>query len=139
MRLIAYCLRLVGNDAERLRTQANITVRGEDGETSRPEPDMVVLREPIRRVPAGDEVFLAIEVSDTTQAEDLGFKIGLYARAGVSEYWVIDLPRRRLIAFRDAENGVYQRREEFPEDSQVIPEFASNAGITLAELLPPVE
>jgi Uma2 family endonuclease len=138
-RLFAYAIRLVSGELDRIRSQTNITVPDADSETSRPEPDMVILREPLRRVPAGEDVLLAVEVSDTTLAEDLGFKIGLYARAGIEEYWVLDLPRRRLIAFRDPEGGVYQRREEFPEDSTVTPEFAPESEISLAELLPPLE
>ncbi len=138
-RLFAYAIRLVNGELDRVRSQTNITIQGVDGETNRPEPDMVILREPIRRVPAGDDVLLAVEVSDTTLAEDLGFKIGLYARAGIEEYWVLDLPRRRLIAFRDAESGIYQRREEFTEETTITPEFAPDAEISLSELLPPVE
>ena len=52
---------------------------------------------------------------------------------------MIDLPRRRLIVFNDAENGVYHRREEFTEEENIKPEFAPNASVSLAELLPPTE
>ena len=39
-----------------------------------------------------------VEVSDTTLNFDLSVKAPLYARAGILEYWVMDIQARRLIA-----------------------------------------
>lgn len=138
-RLLAYVIRLVGGDPDRFRSQANLTITGNDGEQNRPEPDVLILREPIRRVPTGDDIGLAVEVSDTTQAEDLGFKIGLYARAQIPEYWVLDLPRRRLIAFSNPQDGAYQTRIELSDESAVAPTFQPDHSIPLTDLLPPAE
>ena len=45
-RFFAYAIRLVNGDLDRVRSQTNFNIRGEDGNTSHPEPDMVVLRDP---------------------------------------------------------------------------------------------
>ena len=47
--LLAYCFSLVG--PARVRTQATMEVYAEDRSLNRPEPDVLVLRESVRRVP----------------------------------------------------------------------------------------
>lgn len=42
---------------------------------------------------------LAIEISDTTLADDLSKKLNLYERLRVAEYWVVDVQNNRVIAF----------------------------------------
>lgn len=67
-----------------------------------PEPDLV-----ITDAPEGDGILpleaakLVIEVSHTTLRTDLGAKADLYARAGVPEYWVIDLAENRALLHAD--------------------------------------
>lgn len=58
-----------------------------------PEPDLVVTNfRPSPRAPVPAEtVALVVEVADTTAAFDLRQKAGVYARAGIAEYWVVDL------------------------------------------------
>lgn len=69
-----------------------------------PEPDFAILR--MRSaghagaLPTARDTLLVIEVSDTTLAYDLRTKSTLYARHGVPEYWVFDLPARTLRFFR---------------------------------------
>ena len=41
-----------------------------------------------------DQMLLAIEISDSTLAFDLGVKATVYARQGIPEYWVVDLKSR---------------------------------------------
>jgi Uma2 family endonuclease len=60
-----------------------------------PEPDIVVTSEPDGEglIPL-DSVKLIIEVSDATLTFDLKRKLEIYARNGVSEYWVVDVNAR---------------------------------------------
>lgn len=60
--------------------------------SSLPEPDIFVTnRTPTTGPVVGDTVVLAIEVSDTTRAFDMGKKSRMYAVGGIPEYWVVDL------------------------------------------------
>ena len=64
---------------------------------SMPRPDLSVVRDVGANAPAEPvQVALAVEIADTTARYDLGRKARLYARAGVTEYWVIDLEGRVL-------------------------------------------
>jgi len=138
MRVILYLARLFNGDC--IRTQTTMEVRADDRVLNRPEPDVVVLREIIYTgAPAGEDVLLAVEVSDTTQTEDYGHKVGLYARAGVAEYWVLDLARRVLVVFRSPQRGEWLVRDEYAEDAQVAPLTAPHAPVAVSDLLPPLE
>jgi Uma2 family endonuclease len=86
-----------------------------------------------RRHPRGDEPLLAVEVADTTARYDATTKRDLYARAGVPEYWVLDLSRRRIIVHRNLSQGKFGQIECMPQDFFVS---AGGMQISVSELLP---
>ena len=78
----------------RVRVQQPIDL----GPDSQPQPDVLLCR-PGRyrdRHPAVDDIYLVVEVSDTTLDFDLADKRALYSRAGIAEYWVIDVQAKKL-------------------------------------------
>jgi Uma2 family endonuclease len=66
---------------------------------SLPEPDLCVVRgshdDYGTRHPDANDVFLVVECSRTSHALDRQ-KIGVYARAGVTTYWIVDLVARHI-------------------------------------------
>jgi Uma2 family endonuclease len=54
------------------------------------------------------DALLVIEVSDTTVRKDTRVKIPLYARCGVLEVWIMDLPKGRVHFYRSLADGQYQ-------------------------------
>ena len=60
---------------------------------SEPQPDLTLLRDRdyVGEIPAAADVLLAIEVADSSLDYDRGRKLPLYAAAGISEAWLIDL------------------------------------------------
>ena len=56
---------------------------------------------------AGDELVLVVEVADTSLRYDVTGKRDLYARAGVPEYWVLNIKGRKLIVHRNPKQGKY--------------------------------
>jgi hypothetical protein len=57
--------------------------------------------------PGPQDLHLVVEVADTTLNFDLTTKAGLYAHAGIVEYWVLDVPGRRVIVHRPPQAGRY--------------------------------
>lgn len=53
--------------------------------------------------------FLVIEVSDTTYRNDSGPKLRMYARAGIQDYWIVNLPEQRVEVYRQPENPTRRR------------------------------
>jgi Uma2 family endonuclease len=85
-----------------------------DGE---PIPDITILRlraDRYRRAhPTSADALLVIEVADSSVLYDRNVKSRMYARAGIPEYWVVDLPRGRVAVFRSPEGGEYQEVHEY--------------------------
>jgi Uma2 family endonuclease len=110
-----------------------------DSNRSLPEPDVAVLRELKAdydvRHPRGDETLLVVEIAETTVAFDLSRKAILYARAGVPEYWVLDLVRRVLVVHRQSDGSQFKLIQIHTEDEMVSMEGRPEA-VKVKDLLP---
>jgi Uma2 family endonuclease len=110
MRAISRLTKLVApvlGPALSLRVQGPLTLTQE----SEPEPDLAVVR---AEDEASDErhpstALLVIEVSEDSLAKDRGVKAQLYARAGIAEYWIVNLLRQTVEVYTapEAEEGRY--------------------------------
>lgn len=80
---------------------------------SEPLPDISIVRgselDFLKAPPGPEEALLIVEVADTTLAHDMGDKARAYARAGIQEYWVIDVDSRRLRIFRDPDGEEFRQ------------------------------
>jgi Uma2 family endonuclease len=78
-----------------------------------PQPDLTVIRPRDYResLPMPEDVMLLIEVSDTTLAYDRGVKLPLYARAGIREVWIVDLPGETTERYTDPSEEGYRRAD----------------------------
>ena len=85
-----------------------------------PEPDIVVAA--ISREPyvSRESALLALEISSTSLAFDLGEKATLYAKGGVPEYWIVDVTGARVICLTEPVAGAYRQRGEYPFGEQVV-------------------
>jgi len=95
----------IGQDRYRIGIQNPVSLDPH----SEPLPDVVLYTASVRgRHPRPDEIFLLIEVADTSLAYDRGPKLEAYARAGIREVWVIDAVRRWIFVHRNPNQGRYQ-------------------------------
>ena len=70
-------------------------------EYSEPQPDMMLVpRVRMKHHPHPEDVFLLVEVSDSSLAYDRERKQTAYAEAGVREYWIVNLQQDVLEVFR---------------------------------------
>jgi Uma2 family endonuclease len=127
-------------ESERIRVQLPMQAGGPDRDRSLPEPDLAVLLDAKddyrRRHPRGDELLLIVEVADTSVQYDASTKRDLYARAGVPEYWVLDVGGRQLIVHRRPVGGQFTLIQTFSEHDSVAPEFSPASTATVVSLLP---
>jgi Uma2 family endonuclease len=90
-------------DGWHLRNQEPITLAD-----SEPEPDLGVVRGARQdyrdRHPGPSDVALVIEVSESSLATDRG-KARIYARAGIREYWIVNLVDRSLEVHSEPQPG----------------------------------
>ncbi len=126
----------------RVRIQLPIVVAAPDKATSWPEPYVAVIAGESAslfrsRHPRGDELLLVIEVADSTARHDLTTKRDIYARAGVPEYWVLDLASRKLIVHRKLwSQGQYTEILSLDETEAASLSGQADATLTIARLLP---
>nr|CAA9275415.1 hypothetical protein AVDCRST_MAG63-3282 [uncultured Armatimonadetes bacterium] len=140
MRVILWLALVFGGD--RILTQAPVEVAEADHAGNRPEPDVFVLEQPAAayaQTPKGSDTRLVVEVADSTLRDDLQTKAALYARAGVPEYWVVDVPSRRLIAHLAPGPQGYTDVAAYAENETVAAQAAPGRPVRVAELLPPVQ
>jgi len=131
-------------DEELVYPEAPIHVAPEDTPSSEPEPDVIVLKPEFAgyraEQPKPGELDLVVEVADTTLTFDLTVKAALYARAGIVEYWVLDLNGRRLIVHREPEigadrTGVYRSIAAYNENERVAPLAAPDRSFLVRDVL----
>lgn len=121
-----------------LNPEGPIDVAPEDNPTSEPEPDFAVLARSAREYsesnPPAAEVRLLIEISNSTLAFDLSAKARLYARAGIADYWVVDVQSRRVIVHRAPANGTFQSVTVHTATESIRPLAAPESALKLASL-----
>jgi Uma2 family endonuclease len=80
-------------------------------EGSEPQPDFALVRRPWRGYPhthpGPDDIFLLIEVADTSLGFDRTVKLELYARAAIREVWIVDLTTDAVVVHRGPSGGGY--------------------------------
>lgn len=111
------------------------------GEYEEPEPDAAVMQRPLidylrLGTPLPAEVRLTVEVSDRTLRQDLNAKKVQYGRAGIPEYWVININARTLHVFREPTENGYAQEAILSSDSAVTPLAAPSTAVAVADLLP---
>ncbi|MGF1523612.1 MAG: Uma2 family endonuclease [Leptolyngbyaceae cyanobacterium] len=75
-----------------------------DSSESEPEPDVAVVQGLIRDYADAHPTVakLIVEVADTSLLYDREVKGSLYAKAGISEYWVLNIGDRQLEVYTDS-------------------------------------
>jgi Uma2 family endonuclease len=100
---------------------------------SEPEPDVALLRpredfyDAAHPQPA--DILLIVEVADTSVEYDRALKVPLYARAGVPEVWLVNLPAERVEIFARPAAGAYPAAREVARGQALVSETVS--GLTL--------
>jgi Uma2 family endonuclease len=85
-----------------------------------------------KRLVRGDETVLVVEVADTSLRQDTTVKRGLYACAGVPEYWVVSIPNREVIVHRDLSHGIYRQVTRLSEHDEVSVASAPEKSLAVA-------
>ncbi len=106
---------------------------------SEPQPDLMLLAPRAdfyeQAHPTAADVLLLIEVSDTTARYDRLIKLGLYARHGVREVWIVDLDNRLLRTYRNPQGEIYTEVQETAQPGMLSPQALSGLQIDASQLL----
>ncbi|HIK06434.1 MAG TPA: Uma2 family endonuclease [Trichormus sp. M33_DOE_039] len=111
-------------------------------ERSEPEPDVAVVKiDPLDYAdhhPTPSEVYLIIEVADSSLKLDCEIKAQAYSQASIQDYWVLDIVSRQLYVFRKPSPEGYQSKLILAEDGAIAPLNFPDVEILVLDMLPPV-
>ena len=141
IRRVLAALRGALGDAWQIDSQLPIALDAD----SEPEPDVAVVpRDPgayLDEHPS--RAVLIVEVAETSYRIDRDYKASLYARAGIADYWIIDLLHDALEVHRDPEASPdalhgwrYRNVVTLRPPATVAPLVAPGSAIPVADLLP---
>lgn len=138
--LAAEALRTAFGPGWRMRVQLPLAL----DPRSAPEPDVAVVAGSPRDAATDhpSRPALVVEIAESTLALDRGLKLRLYARAGVPEYWIVNLVDRELEVHREPSAGAPGRRSSYRSVTRlasadtVTPLACPHRAISVAELLP---
>ncbi len=131
--LLTEVLRPIFGSAHTLRVQLPLAL----DERSEPEPDIAVVPGSPRdyRDAHPTRAALIVEVADTTLAYDRIRKLAAYARAGIPEYWILDLAGETLEVCRQPMGDTYGERRILQITDRVTP-LAGSGEVAVADILP---
>ncbi len=85
--------------------------------------------------PGPDNLFLVIEVAESSAEEDRARKIPMYARAGVREVWPVDLPAQAVEMYRRPTPTGYSSIRKFGRGEVLSPEAFPDIGLPVDDIL----
>jgi Uma2 family endonuclease len=133
--------KIVGDRAT-LQSQAPITLPPK----SEPEPDFAIVQNRddnyLSSHPKPTDVFLVMEVSDSSLAYDQDVKIPLYAQAGITDYWIFNLFDNYLEVYSEAYQDNqgrygYSNKRSFLSNEVITFPCFPDLSLDLANVFPP--
>ena len=106
---------------------------------SEPLPDLVLLRpeagDYTGRHPQPSDVILLVEVSDSSLAYDRDEKLAAYARAGIPEYWLVNLVEGQVEVYRGPCATGYESRQDVTPGDKLSPQDFPDVQLDVGTLL----
>lgn len=107
---------------------------------SAPQPDLVLLRPRddlyVHKHPGAADIFLVMEVADSSLEYDLTVKKALYAIMGIHEYWVVDLQNNRILCYSEPAADSYSTVREFHRGDTIAANLLPDCRFKADILLP---
>ena len=109
------------------------------GPHSEPQPDLSLLkpRDDFYQSshPSPNDIYLIIEVAESSQQVDRDVKLPLYARAGIREVWLIDLVNEAVERYLEPKGDAYQRIEKYVSGQELSPQAFPDFRLAVKDIL----
>jgi len=126
--------RLAGRAIVRVQNPLDVSERSE------PEPDfqLLIRRDDryARRAPRPQDVLLAVEVPDSTLNHDVNTKLPMYAAAGISELWIMNLREDVIDSHSDPSPDGYRTTRRYGLGDAIAPLSFPDVEIEVSRLIP---
>jgi Uma2 family endonuclease len=106
---------------------------------SEPQPDLMLLKPSghyyKKRQPTPKDVFLLVEIADTSLERDQEIKLPAYARSGIAEVWIVDLNEQTIEVYRQPNFTGYASKTVLAAGDKATPQAFPDMALDVAELL----
>lgn len=106
---------------------------------SEPLPDVILMKRKEDYYSSGhpnpDDVFLIVEVSDSTIRYDRKIKVPLYARSGIAEVWIVNLNDDCIEVYRKPSLSDYEEKSIYKRGQKIVPKFYSDTAFLTDNIL----
>jgi len=106
---------------------------------SEPQPDLTLLRPRTdfyrHSHPRSSDVLLAVEVMDSSVERDRRLKLPIYARAGLAEVWLVDIPASCVDVFRQPDARDYRSTATRQRGDQLAAAAFADVTFTVDDIL----
>ncbi|NOT63882.1 MAG: Uma2 family endonuclease [Acidobacteria bacterium] len=109
---------------------------------SEPEPDFALLRYQAdyyaEAHPSSADILLIIEVADSAleRQRDRDIKLPIYARAGIQETWLVNLPESRIEIYTSPADEAYQEMRTVQREQTVESAVLPQLKLAASDILP---
>ena len=105
---------------------------------SEPQPDIALVKRPSNLYvdchPTCEDIFLLIEVSDSTLKYDREIKIPLYAKAGIPEVWIANIEAQIFEVYRLPSQDGYQKIQSYSKGEVIQIELLADISIAVDDI-----
>lgn len=106
---------------------------------SEPEPDISLLKPRadfyVQSHPKPEDVWLVIEVAESSAVRDRIVKMPAYANAQIAELWIVDLQGDLIEVYRDPVAGSYQSTQQARRGETLTPQSFPSVNLKVDEML----
>ena len=106
---------------------------------SEPQPDLALLRIETTyddaSQPAPGDIFLLVEVADSSLLADQRVKVPLYGRHGIPETWIVNLTSGAIEVYRNPSPSGYQAQQVVHRGGQLSPQAFPTLTIPADDIL----
>jgi Uma2 family endonuclease len=107
---------------------------------SEPQPDLVLLKPRAdfyaSRHAGPADILLVVEIAASSIEYDREVKARVYAKAGVPEYWLVDLNANIVSGYSLPNDGVFRNLEQHRPGESIAPGLLTSCVISVSALLP---
>ena len=107
---------------------------------SAPEPDLAVVRwRPISESSLSfpSDVYLVVEIADSSLRYDSGPKLARYAAAGIPEVWIANLRAREVTAHANPAGSEYTSVRVYRSGESIAPQAFPDVSLAVDDFMPP--
>jgi Uma2 family endonuclease len=108
-------------------------------EDSEPEPDLSIVPNAEYRDDHPTRALLIVEVAQSSLRKDRRLKGRLYARAGIPEYWIVNVAKRVIEVHREPTEAGYASVTSHAPGEILRPQAFADVEVSVAELFLPAE